>query len=49
MIGEEEQRTASEARSWANVTTKAPADVVDGATGVRRKMMRAQLRGACRY
>jgi len=30
-------------------TTEAPADVVDGATGERRKMMRAQLRGARRY
>jgi len=33
----------------AKPTTKAPADVVDGATGERRKMMRAQLRGAHRY
>jgi len=30
-------------------TTKVPADVVDGATGERRKMMRAQLRGARQY
>jgi len=48
-----EERFDIRARRTANVAQsgqkKGPADVVDGTTGERRKMMRAQLRGARRY